>query len=258
MTHTEQRLLELPAIVRVKDSSEEWKELTLSGDDDENSPPASRRPSLSRHNSLAVVEEMEATPPPAEAEYVPSECLPGVSADNKVAVFLENATLVVIVISVIGFYLETLPTYRLVDGVERTDTHPTFFWIETVCVAWFTIEYLVRWTAAKNKKRFPFHPMNIVDLIAILPYYISLGVGSGDASSLAVIRILRLSRVSRVFKFSRHSQGLQDMITCISATTKELILFLLITSVSTVLFASAEFYVEKDADDTGFISIPGM
>eukprot|EP00730_Choanoeca_flexa_P005079 TRINITY_DN11869_c4_g1_i4.p1 TRINITY_DN11869_c4_g1~~TRINITY_DN11869_c4_g1_i4.p1 ORF type:complete len:317 (+),score=72.56 TRINITY_DN11869_c4_g1_i4:158-1108(+) len=98
-------------------------------------------------------------------------------------------------------------------------------------------------------------PMNLIDLIAILPYYISFAIGSSGASSVAVVRILRLTRVTRLLKFSRHSSGLQDMIFCITHTSQELMLFFSITIVSAILFGSALFYCEQDAD-SGFISIP--
>eukprot|EP00051_Salpingoeca_urceolata_P027651 m.482567 g.482567 ORF g.482567 m.482567 type:complete len:493 (+) comp22586_c0_seq1:415-1893(+) len=199
----------------------------------------------------AVVEEK------GEEEPEQSECVWLFPEGHWVPTALENFTLVVIVVSVIGFILETLPTYRLEDdGEERDGDHPTFFAIESACIAWFTIEYLVRWYSSHNPKRFPFQAMNIVDLIAIIPYYISLGLGGSSASSVAIVRILRLMRVTRLFKFSRHAQGLQDMITCISESRKELVLFFGITAVCTILFASAIFYAEKDEKETGFVSIP--
>lgn len=198
-----------------------------------------------------------------EEEKEMSECLPGFPADSKLANWLENMTLVVILVSVAVFCLETLPKYRLdANGEERTDDHPTFFAIESACIAWFTIEYILRFTAAKDRRSFPFKPLNMVDLIAILPYYIALGIGSSGASSLAVVRILRLTRVTRLLKFSRHSQGLQDLIACMAATRSQLVLFFLITMVSTILFASAMFYAEKSDFDTEceatfcFTSIP--
>jgi hypothetical protein len=55
---------------------------------------------------------------------------------------------------------------------------------------------------------------------------------------------------------SRHSQGLQDMMNCISQTRRELVLFFIITSTATILFASAVYFLEKDEEGTLFTSIP--
>lgn len=99
-------------------------------------------------------------------------------------------------------------------------------------------------------------PLNIIDLVAILPYYISLAVGSRGASSLAIIRILRLSRVLRLFKMSRHNEGLRNMIECFAATGKEIVLFGIIITLSCILFGAAIFYADRDSYDSFFYSIP--
>ena len=140
-----------------------------------------------------------------------SDCIWWLDADHPIARFFELATMVVIIISIFGFVLETIPEYRLDEnGEERTDNHPVFFVMESCCIAWFTVEYCMRLYAAKGWRwKWSRQPLNVVDLVAILPYYIALGLDNSGASSVAVIRVLRLTRVTRLFKFSRHSQGLR-------------------------------------------------
>eukprot|EP00045_Choanoeca_perplexa_P009854 m.96523 g.96523 ORF g.96523 m.96523 type:complete len:578 (+) comp15054_c0_seq1:79-1812(+) len=196
--------------------------------------------------------------PEDEGDRANSDCIWWLKESHPVARFFETSTMVVIIISVFGFVLETLPEYRLNDeGETRDDDHPTFFVIESVCIAWFTIEYAMRIYAAGpgRFRSWMWQPLNLIDLIAILPYYISFAIGSSGASSVAVVRILRLTRVTRLLKFSRHSSGLQDMIFCITHTSQELVLFFMMTIVASILFGSALFYCEQDAD-SGFISIP--
>lgn len=160
-----------------------------------------------------VMEDPYAELKPSEAEAGPlkSDCIWWLNANHPVARFFELATMVVIIISVFGFVLETIPEYRLDEnGEERTDDHPVFFVMESCCIGWFTVEYLMRMYAAPGSRwKWARQPMNLVDLIAIVPYYISLGLDGGGASSIAIIRVLRLTRVTRLFKVSRHSQGLQ-------------------------------------------------
>ena len=103
----------------------------------------------------------------------------------------------------------------------------------------------------------PCHTMAIIDLIAIIPYYIGLMVGSGAASSLAVVRILRLARVLRLLKLSRHSPELQNMVSCFVQTWREALVFCFMVIIAIVLISSLVFYCEEGQyPDTDFTSIP--
>lgn len=198
-------------------------------------------------------------PPESFPDDEVSDCMPWLRRSHFINKFIEIFSLIVILVSVVVFCIETIPTYRIKEnGEERGTDEPveSLFVIEATCVAWFTVEYLWRLFYAPFKWKFIKHPLNVIDLIAIIPFYASFGISGGGGSQLTIVRILRLSRVSRLAKVSRHSTRLQDMVTCISATQSELVLFFLITSVATILFASAAFYAEKDEPDTDFISIP--
>jgi hypothetical protein len=187
-----------------------------------------------------------------------SDCLWWLREDHPAARFLEIATMIVIVLSIINLVVQTIPQHRLNDdGTDKPeDRGSSFFIIESFCIAWFTIEFAMRLYATDDRRGFWLKPLNIVDIIAIVPYYISLGADGSAASSLAILRVLRLSRVLRMFKLSRHNEGLRTMIKCMALSGKELSLFLMVVTVAVILFASAMFYIEKDEDDTLFTSIP--
>ena len=87
------------------------------------------------------------------------------------------------------------------DGLE-------FFCLDTACVIIFTVEYLLRLFAAPERCRYMTSVMSVIDVVAILPYYISLMMTDNKNLSGAFVT-LRVFRVFRVFKFSRHSQGLR-------------------------------------------------
>jgi len=101
-----------------------------------------------------------------------------------------------------------------------------FFVIETVCIVWFTVELLVRFAASPDHVLFFRNAMNLVDVVAIAPYFFSLGTAIAEdgrapgnrAMSLAVLRVVRLVRVFRIFKLSRHSKGLIETPSALQGT----------------------------------------
>src|SRR5690606_40545745 len=68
----------------------------------------------------------------------------------------------------------------------------------------FTIEYILRWFSAPNRFRYAFSFFGIVDLLSVLPSYLSLVFGG--VQYLLVIRILRILRVFRVLKLNTYMQ----------------------------------------------------
>nr|XP_005569927.1 PREDICTED: potassium voltage-gated channel subfamily A member 5 [Macaca fascicularis]XP_011743834.1 potassium voltage-gated channel subfamily A member 5 [Macaca nemestrina] len=213
-------------------------------------------------------------------------------------------SVLVILISIITFCLETLPEFRdereLLrhppaphqppapapgtngSGVMAPPSGPTvapllprtladpFFIVETTCVIWFTFELLVRFFACPSKAGFSRNIMNIIDVVAIFPYFITLGTelaeqqpGGGGGSqngqqamSLAILRVIRLVRVFRIFKLSRHSKGLQILGKTLQASMRELGLLIFFLFIGVILFSSAVYFAEADNQGTHFSSIP--
>lgn len=131
------------------------------------------------------------------------------------------------------FCLETLPEFQKKDESGKTKDYETFFIIETFCIGWFTFEYLTRLTFSPNKWRFVKTPLNIIDLIAILPYFLNFAFSGNNSnvSSVAILRAVRLVRVFRVFKLSRYSSGLRILGLTLRASVGELGLLVFFLSV---------------------------
>lgn len=162
----------------------------------------------------------------------------------------------VILLSIVIFCLETLPEFKhykvfntttngtKIEEDEVPDITDPFFLIETICIVWFTFELSVRFLACPNKLHFFKDVMNTIDIIAIIPYFITLATviaeeedptmnlpkapqnpqdkSTNQAMSLAILRVIRLVRVFRIFKLSRHSKGLQILGRTLKASMREL------------------------------------
>ncbi|KAJ7985738.1 hypothetical protein DPEC_G00343580 [Dallia pectoralis] len=184
-------------------------------------------------------------------------------------------SVLVIVISIVIFCMETLPEFRdekeylkpkdnSTDPQGQTPFNDPFFIVETVCIIWFSFEILVRFFASPSKTDFFKNIMNTIDIVSILPYFITLGTdlaqqqgGKGDqAMSFAILRIIRLVRVFRIFKLSRHSKGLQILGHTLRASMRELALLIFFLVIGVILFSSAVYFAEADEPASQFTSIP--
>ena len=114
-----------------------------------------------------------------------------------------------IAVSVFANIVETVPCgvpAGLVEALSCGERYQlVFFCLDTACVMIFTFEYIMRLYAAPNRCKFMRSVMSIIDVVAILPYYIGLIITDNEDVSGAFVT-LRVFRVFRIFKFSRHSQ----------------------------------------------------
>ena len=170
----------------------------------------------------------------------------------------------VIVISIAAFCIETLPAFRKKhrkgDASGGHDDHLVWFAIETGCIVWFTFEYVMRFASAPQKLKFARSFLNVIDIVAILPFYITLPLPTETVSSLGVLRVLRLVRVFRIFKLSRHSRGLQIVGMTLRSSFRELCLLVFFVFVGVIIFSSMLFFASGDQSLVGergeYLSIP--
>ncbi|CAH8537849.1 unnamed protein product [Schistosoma margrebowiei] len=160
------------------------------------------------------------------------------------------------------YYYDPMKCLLIIEDDIPTVIDP-FFLIETICIIWFTFELLIRFISSPQKIAFFKNIMNFIDIVAIIPYFITVGTMVADESksqnqamSLAILRVIRLVRVFRIFKLSRHSKGLQILGQTLKASTRELGLLVFFLLICVILFSSAVYFAEVDSDRTYFRSIP--
>ena len=178
-----------------------------------------------------------------------------------------------ITLSIVNFCLETLPAFERSHCINTTyDNGKTwvqapnytdaFFVVETICVFWFTVEFLLRLLSCPSKVHFIRGIMNIFDLMAILPYFITLITVSTlgnceSAKKSGSFIFIRVLRVFRIFKLSKHSQGLRILGLTIKTSLRELGMFFFFLLVAMVIFSSAAYYAEAGEEKSQLKSIPG-
>ena len=160
-------------------------------------------------------------------------------------------SITVIILSTIVFCIETFPE------LHSPHLNEVWFTTETSCIAWFTFEYLVRIFAAPDTWKFVRSPIGIIDVIAILPFFITLALEESTVAvrSFVVLRALRLFRVLRVFKLSRYSTEIRVLLLTLYTSSGQLKTLFFCFSIATIVFSSAIYYAEID-NPHSFSSIP--
>ncbi|KAG5830786.1 hypothetical protein ANANG_G00314280 [Anguilla anguilla] len=164
-----------------------------------------------------------------------------------------------IAISVMANVVETVPCGSSPNRVKEVSCGEryalAFFCLDTACVMIFTVEYLLRLLAAPSRFKFVKSVMSIIDVVAIMPYYIGLVMTNNEDVSGAFVT-LRVFRVFRIFKFSRHSAGLRILGYTLKSCASELGFLLFSLTMAIIIFATVMFYAEKGDSSTKFTSIP--
>lgn len=150
-----------------------------------------------------------------------------------------------ILLSVLAVVLESvegirLQHYTLLLAVE---------WIFTIV---FTLEYLLRLYVVRNRLKYAFSFFGIIDLLAILPTYLSILFASGHF--LAVVRVMRLIRVFRVLKLIRYLSEARTLLVALRASLHKITVFLVAVLTVVVIMGTLMYLIE--GPEHGFTSIP--
>jgi voltage-gated potassium channel len=147
-----------------------------------------------------------------------------------------------IVVSLISFSLDTLPNLS-------SSSIAYLNYIEVFTVFVFTLEYMLRIYVAEKKWRFIFSFHGVIDLIAILPFYLATGL------DLRTVRLFRLLRIVRILKLLKYSQAMHRYNRALSIAKEEIILFAFISITILYLSAVGIYYFEHEAQPDQFSSI---
>lgn len=161
---------------------------------------------------------------------------------DRAHAIIEHSIQGLIVVSIINFTIQTLPNLSA-STIQILD------FIELVSVLIFSLEYLLRILFSPRPIRFIFSFFGLIDLIAILPFYLSFG------ADLRSLRAVRLFRLLRLLKFLRYGDTLQNLKEAFKNVKKELILFSFATLLLIYFSSVGIYYFENEAQPEAFSSI---
>lgn len=137
--------------------------------------------------------------------------------------------------------------------------------LEMTCVAWFSFELVLRVTVCPNFVKFLKNPLNIIDILSTLPYYIEIALAYLEFNYphlqraheiFLMIRILRCLRVFRILKLARYFEELRILGKTLKSAKDELCMLVLFVFIAIFIFSSIIYQLEKDEPDTPYSSIP--
>ena len=166
-------------------------------------------------------------------------------ADTRAGKAFDVALLLCIVVSVTAVVLESVASIRAQYGGPLRAAE----WLFTIL---FTVEYVLRLACVRRPARYAVSFFGIVDLLAIVPTYLSIFFTGSQ--SLIVIRALRLLRVFRVFKLAHFIGEAETLRRAMRASSRKIIVFLGTVSTMVVILGTAMYLIE--GEKSGFSNIP--
>lgn len=166
-------------------------------------------------------------------------------AEKPIGRYFDLLLIVSILLSVLAVMLDSVRSFRI--GNEEL-----LYNIEWFFTILFTIEYILRLISVKSKIQYSTSLFGIVDLLAIVPTYLSLFLPGSQF--LLVIRILRVLRIFRILKLVKYLNEAELLIDALKASSRKITVFLFTVLTLVVVLGSLMYLIE--GEQNGFTSIP--
>jgi len=167
-------------------------------------------------------------------------------ADTRAGKTFDIFLLILILISITLVMIESVPSL-----LEEYNSY--LYKAEWVITILFTIEYVLRLLIVKKPWKYMISFYGVIDLLSILPTYISLFIP--QSQFLILIRALRLMRVFRIFKLSRFIRESMTILLALKASARRILVFLTFVILLSIVLGSL-IYVLESPENESFSSIP--
>lgn len=191
-------------------------------------------------------------------------------------------SIIAIVLSIIVFCLETVKEVetacREMELKFNSTTEPISNWLFTCCrlfrvldvfcVAWFILEFIIRLLAAPDLRRFFKSSLNIIDMLALLPYLIllilSFRISQEELNRQKyltyVVRVIKVARAARVLKLSRYSRALRVLGKTLTTSSDVFFLLVCFHCMMALTFATLVYALDGEfqpSDGSNSLEIEG-
>ena len=163
-------------------------------------------------------------------------------SDTKLGKLFDLVVQFLVVISLLSFSLETLP------NLSKNQIFILKL-VEIVIITIFSIEYLLRIFVTNKKFKYIFSFYGLIDLLTILPFYLSLTI---DLRSLRALRLLRLFRILKLVRFNKAINRFQE---ALKIAREEIIIFIFATCIVLYLSSVGIFFFENAIQPDKFSSV---
>ncbi|NP_001191593.1 noninactivating potassium channel [Aplysia californica] len=201
---------------------------------------------------------------------------------SRLAMIYGVTSFLFVVTSIAGFCLETLPELRpkflnvtteCEGGHSRElgrvmTSHEALNTLDIICTVFFTLELILRFIFAPDKRKFIFSLMNVIDLLALVPLYVQVIFTKSDNMQacylnerfvIEIMFILRIIRMFRIFHLVKHYQALKVLVYAIKASIQELLMLFIFLLIGMLIFSTMIYYAERKNTTEGgdmFSTIP--
>ncbi|XP_070196498.1 voltage-gated potassium channel KCNC2-like [Littorina saxatilis] len=203
---------------------------------------------------------------------------------SRLAMIYGVTSFLFVVTSIAGFCLETLPSLRpIVSNVSSTlcdddssetpsvakvlTSQESLYVLDLICTVFFTLELIMRFAFSPSKLKFVLSLMNVIDLLALVPLYVTVIFQSSDLQAcylnekfvIEIMFILRIIRMFRIFHLVKHYQALKVLVYALKASLQELLMLFIFLLIGMLVFSTMIYYAEReDATTPGemFSTIP--
>jgi voltage-gated potassium channel len=165
--------------------------------------------------------------------------------DTQLGLLFDLSIQMLIIASIVTFSIETLPNLD-------QDILKILAALELTFISIFTFEYILRYLVAERKTKFVFSFWGIIDLLAILPFYL---VSLGFTYNFIMLRAFRLLRLVRILKLGRYSKSLSRMTLAIKIARYDLLLALATTAIMLLVASFGIYQFENPAQPDKFSSV---